>query len=145
MTAVLTQKESGVEQDDKTGGAETSTLPYASLSETAVKDLVKIFKLLADETRLRILFILHQTDEMNVLELCKLLRQRQPSVSHHLALLRVDGLIAMRREGKHNYYRILPKRFEEVVARVFNAAPGSPLRICFEEFELQYAPNKQSV
>ena len=113
--------------------SELNILPAAS-----VKQLVQLFKLLADETRVRILHLLQQTDELNVLELCKLLEQRQPSVSHHLALLRVAGLIDMRRDGKHNYYRVVPKEFEELVARVFQVSESSPLRVCFENYELRY-------
>ncbi|MBI2477901.1 MAG: metalloregulator ArsR/SmtB family transcription factor [Planctomycetia bacterium] len=108
------------------------------LPDTSVKQLVQLFKLLADETRMRILHLLHQADELNVLELCNLLDQRQPSVSHHLALLRVAGLIDMRRDGKHNYYRVVPKEFEALIARVFQASEASPLRVCFERFELRY-------
>ncbi len=108
------------------------------LADESVKQLVQFLKLLADETRVRILHLLQQTDELNVLELCKLLGQRQPSVSHHLALLRVAGLIDMRRDGKHNYYRVLPKEFEELIARVFSVSAGSPFRVCFENYELRY-------
>ncbi len=108
------------------------------LAEESIKQLVQLFKLLADETRVRILHLLHQADELNVLELCKLLNQRQPSVSHHLALLRVAGLIDMRRAGKHNYYRIVPKEFEALIARVFQASDSNPLRVCFENYELRY-------
>ena len=113
--------------------AEMSMLP-----EGSVKQLVQLFKLLADETRVRILHLLQQADELNVLELCNLLDQRQPSVSHHLALLRVAGLIDMRRDGKHNYYRVVPKKFEEFVAGVFPVSETSPLRVCFESYELRY-------
>ena len=108
------------------------------LPEGSVKQLVQLFKLLADETRVRILHLLQQADELNVLELCNLLEQRQPSVSHHLALLRVAGLIDMRRDGKHNYYRVVPEKFEEFVARVFQVSETSPLRVCFENYELRY-------
>ena len=108
------------------------------LPDESVKQLVQLFKLLADETRMRILHLLHQADELNVLELCNLLDQRQPSVSHHLALLRVAGLIDMRRDGKHNYYRVVPKEFETLISRVFQGSEASPLRICFEKFELRY-------
>lgn len=108
------------------------------LPEESVTQLVQLFKLLADETRVRILHLLQQIDELNVLELCNLLDQRQPSVSHHLALLRVAGLIDMRRDGKHNYYRVVPKEFEELVARVFQVSETSPLRVCFENYELRY-------
>ena len=108
------------------------------MPSSSVTQLVQLFKLLADETRVRILHFLHQADELNVLELCNLLEQRQPSVSHHLALLRVAGLIDMRRDGKHNYYRVVPKEFEALMARVFPSAGTSPLRICLDQYELRY-------
>ena len=108
------------------------------LPDESVTQLVRLFKLLADETRLRILHLLHQSDELNVLELCSLLDQRQPSVSHHLALLRVAGLIDMRRDGKHNYYRVIPKDFEALISRVCQGTELNPLRICFENYELRY-------
>jgi ArsR family transcriptional regulator len=110
------------------------------LSDDALKEIVQLFKLLADETRLKILHFLHQAGELNVLELCRRLCQRQPSVSHHLALLRVAGLIEMRRDGKHNYYRLQPKQFERLIATVFNAPPGSPFQLRFEDYLLRYDP-----
>jgi ArsR family transcriptional regulator len=108
--------------------------------DQALRDLCQLFKLLADETRLKILTLLRQTDELNVLELCSRLNQRQPSVSHHLALLRAAGLIDMRRDGKHNYYRVLLKRFEELIGLLFSSTQGEPQRIRFEDFELRYTP-----
>ena len=50
----------------------------ASLPDNIAKDLVQLFKLLSDETRLRILYYLMQQEELNVRALCKLLRQSQP-------------------------------------------------------------------
>lgn len=82
-----------------------------SLSPEVATDLVSLFKLLSDETRLQILFYLSQSRELNVGTLCNMLNQSQPAVSHHLALMRVAGLIDMRREGKHNFYRIEPSKF----------------------------------
>lgn len=110
------------------------------LTSDSIKELVQLFKLLADETRMRILYFLHQADELNVLELCTLLDQRQPSVSHHLALLRVAGLIDMRRDGKHNYYRIERPKFEEFARRAFEVAPSGPFRMLFDNQELRYGP-----
>jgi ArsR family transcriptional regulator len=112
--------------------------------EKTVSRLVRLFKLLADETRLKILCLLHDADELNVLELCQHLRQRQPSVSHHLALLRAAGLIDMRREGKHNYYRLLPRKFEELVSNVFRDTPDSSMKVGFDRFELRYVPISES-
>jgi ArsR family transcriptional regulator len=109
--------------------------------EQMVGEIVNLFKLLADDTRVRILYFLQQIDELNVRELCKLLRQRQPSVSHHLALLRVAGLIDMRRAGKHNFYRLVPTRFEQFITTFSGGMPGQPARVCFEGFELRYTPH----
>ena len=116
-----------------------SSTGAAALTNDAAKELVRWFKLLADETRLRILFFLYENNELNVRSLCDLLHQSQPAVSHHLALLRVDGLIQCRREGKHNYYRILPKRFEQLMSTVFNSLPGKQPQIRFDQWVLSYA------
>ena len=93
------------------------------VSDDVSKQLVQLFKLLSDETRLRILFYLRQREELHVRALCDLLKQSQPAVSHHLALLRVAGLIEARRDGKHNFYHLLPKRFEELIGMFFSAMP----------------------
>src|SRR6516225_11379168 len=76
------------------------------VSDQSVRELAQVFKLLSDETRLRILFYLALSPdgELHVTDLCHRLGQSQPAVSHHLALLRVSGLIESRREGKHNFY-----------------------------------------
>ena len=78
----------------------------AAVPETLIKDVVKLCKLLADETRLRILYYLTQSHELHVRALCELLGESQPAVSHHLALLRHGGIIAPRRQGKNNFYSL---------------------------------------
>jgi ArsR family transcriptional regulator len=103
------------------------TLPdLRHLPDHTAKRLVGLFKLMADETRLRILFLLQQRRELNVRTLCHLLDQSQPAVSHHLALLRMAGVIEMRRDGKHNFYRLAPKRFEELLAVLSAVSGGDP-------------------
>ena len=116
----------------------TATLP--DVSESVVKDLVTIFKLLSDETRLRILFYLSHNHELHVRALCEILRQSQPAVSHHLALLREAELIESRREGKHNYYRVVPERFQKMIALVFEAVPTDERAIRFDDYVLSYDP-----
>lgn len=108
--------------------------------DRVVKDLVKVFKLLSDETRLRVLLYLTQQSELHVRALCDLLEQSQPAVSHHLALLRVAGLIESRREGKHNFYHLLPDRFEMLLDTVFASVPKEERRIRFEDYVLSYNP-----
>ncbi|MFC1758444.1 ArsR/SmtB family transcription factor [Planctomycetota bacterium] len=84
------------------------------LNEGISKDVANAFKLLADETRLKILCFLVEENELNVRSLCERLAQSQPAVSHHLALMRHAGLIASRRQGKNNFYRLLPQRMTEI-------------------------------
>ncbi|HVX11730.1 MAG TPA: metalloregulator ArsR/SmtB family transcription factor [Pirellulales bacterium] len=119
----------------------TATLP--DVSETVVQDLVGIFKLLSDETRLRILFFLSQSRELHVRALCEILGQSQPAVSHHLALLKGKELIESRREGKHNYYRVVPERFQQMIGRVFQAVPTEERSIRFDDYVLSYSPEDQ--
>lgn len=111
----------------------------ASLSGDVIKQLVQLFKLLSDETRLRILFYLRQQEELHVRALCDLLKQSQPAVSHHLALLRVAGLIEARRDGKHNFYHLLPKRFDELTGLFFLAMPQADDAFGFDGSELTAA------
>lgn len=92
---------------------------FPELPHQLEKDLVQVFKLLSDETRLKILLYLLREGELHVSALCERLGQSQPAVSHHLALLRVAGLIEPRRDGKHNFYSIQRHRFHEIVAELF--------------------------
>ena len=98
--------------------------PFESLNEDVAKQLVQIFKLLADETRLKILSYLLQAGELNVRSLCDLLDQSQPAVSHHLALLKACGLIESRRDGKNNFYRVIPEQFGRFAEVLFRKVPG---------------------
>ncbi|WP_417850424.1 ArsR/SmtB family transcription factor [Thalassoglobus sp.] len=106
------------------------------ISNALEKDLVQVFKLLADETRLKILFLLGQEKELHVSALCERLGQSQPAVSHHLALLRVAGLIDPRRDGKHNFYSIQQNRFHTIMGKLFTTftEDGNASEFRFENF-----------
>lgn len=117
----------------------------ADVSGAAVKDLVKLFKLLSDETRLKILLYLTKEEELHVRALCDLLGQSQPAVSHHLALLRVAELADSRREGKHNFYRLVPHRFQQLLDLLFVAVPKEERRIRFEDYVLTYSPAQDAI
>ena len=109
-----------------------------AVSEQAVRELAQVFKLLSDETRLRVLFYLALNQELNVTELCNRLGQSQPAVSHHLALLRVSGLIESRREGKHNFYSVRTDQLGEMLVHVFSATGEMPKKVRFHDFTLTY-------
>src|SRR5437660_3788646 len=104
----------------ESGGSTLESMP--EVSEQAVRELAQVFKLMSDETRLRILLYLAQNRELHVTDLCNRLGQSQPAVSHHLALLRVSGLIESRREGKHNFYSVRSDYFGELLVDLFSAA-----------------------
>jgi DNA-binding transcriptional ArsR family regulator len=70
-----------------------------------LEQLTSLFRLLSDKTRLNILFLLGQ-GEKNVTALCEELKLPQPTVSHHLGLLRMSNVIANRRNGKQVYYSL---------------------------------------
>jgi ArsR family transcriptional regulator len=92
-----------------------------------VKDLAQLFKLLADETRLRILDMLGRRKELCVRDLWQRLGQSQPAVSHHLGLLRMAGLVETRQEGKHIYYRLDQERFGEMMQMIQHTRVGADL------------------
>lgn len=105
-------------------GSGKEVSPYEPLNEDVARQLVQLFKLLADETRLKILSYLLQAGELNVRSLCDLLDQSQPAVSHHLALLKSCGLIESRRDGKNNFYRVIPEQFGRFAEVLFRKVPG---------------------
>ena len=115
----------------------------ASLADKVSRELVQLFKLLADETRLRILYYLMQQDELNVRTLCRLLQQSQPAVSHHLALLREAGIIECRRDGKHNFYHLVPKRCQAYLDVVFGVSGDQNRKVRVEDAILTYGRDFQ--
>src|SRR4051794_12059677 len=64
-----------------------------------------LLRLIGDPSRIRIIRRLGE-GEQYVGELGALLGQTQPAVSHHIALLRVAGIIEARRAGKNNFYTL---------------------------------------
>lgn len=138
MVKVLTS-EPGTTQstDTKTNSDECGPM---TVSDDLVTDLVRLFKLLSDETRLRILYYLTQRNELHVRALCDLLHESQPAVSHHLALLRVAGLIERRREGKHNFYGLKTRQFSTLLDMLFAAMPEGSRRIRLDDYMLSHVP-----
>jgi DNA-binding transcriptional ArsR family regulator len=71
----------------------------------SMTDIVRIFKALADPTRLRITLLLSRR-ELCVCELMYILRMEQSRVSHHMRVLRDAGIAEDVREGRWIIYRI---------------------------------------
>jgi ArsR family transcriptional regulator len=80
--------------------------------------LAEIFKALADPTRVAIVNRLSAADTVCVCDLTDAFDLSQPTVSHHLRILRDAGLVEAERRGTWAYYRLVPEtidRLREVV------------------------------
>lgn len=67
---------------------------------------INFFKALGDRTRLRILEILYNAGEMNVDSLTHHFDMSQPTISHHLAILKGAKILKMEKRGKEAYYSL---------------------------------------
>ncbi len=89
-------------------------------------DLDDCLKALADDTRQDILLLL-QKREMNVGELGEHFATTQPTLSHHLAVLRRANLVVTHRDGQHIVYRANPtcivQCISELMARIRKEHP----------------------
>src|SRR5215813_1533601 len=96
------------------------------MSETEVQTLLAFFRALADESRLRLLGLIADR-ERSVQELAALLALKEPTISHHLAMLKRVGLVRLRIEGTRHWYRldsdVLHRKSREILAdRIEKAA-----------------------
>ena len=126
----------------KTRAPKGAPIPVAAapikVSEMTIQQLSKVFKLLADENRLRIVLALAQDGELHVSALCDLLGQSQPAVSHHLTLMRLTGLVGYRRDGKHNYYRLASGFMRELLEQFFADSGNGQRQLQFDDFALSF-------
>ncbi len=118
------------------GKTPRSAAPSSNGTGRAVKELSDLFKSLADENRLKILFMLAEHGEMNVSAIGDELGQSQPAVSHHLTQLRNAGLIDYRREGKFNFYALTPGGLHGLIDHLFPV--GGPARLSLGGVEMTF-------
>jgi DNA-binding CsgD family transcriptional regulator len=86
--------------------------------------LLAFFKALADESRLRIVGLLAQ-GERSVQELATLLDLKEPTISHHLAILKAQGLVSVRAEGTTRWHRLDASALEGMSRRVLEPAAAA--------------------
>ncbi|HID08598.1 TPA: transcriptional regulator [Candidatus Micrarchaeota archaeon] len=86
-------------------GKEARKLKSGMPSDETAAKLAETFRVLADPTRVKILYLLSR-GELCVHDLAQVLGISQPSASHHLRILRYQGLVKSRREGKRIFYTI---------------------------------------
>ncbi|MFG1795264.1 metalloregulator ArsR/SmtB family transcription factor [Nocardia sp. NPDC049149] len=90
----------------------------APLSHNAAVELAVAFKALADPVRLRLLSLIASRpgEEVCVCELTPQFEQSQPTISHHLKVLREAGLIDCERRGTWVYYWAIPQVLQQLSA-----------------------------
>jgi ArsR family transcriptional regulator, zinc-responsive transcriptional repressor len=96
------------------------------LPDDQVSLVVEVFRMLADATRVQVLWSLAER-EMSVNELAEHVDKPAPSVSQHLAKLRMARLVRTRREGTTIFYSLENNHVRQlVVDAVYNAEHAGP-------------------
>ncbi|PZD94915.1 transcriptional regulator [Paenibacillus sambharensis] len=86
-----------------------------NLSEQQLTVPVRMFKALADETRMKIAYALTIEDEMCVCDVAHVIGSSTATASHHLRLLRDKGLAKSRKDGKLVFYSLDDEHVRELV------------------------------
>ena len=84
--------------------------------ETELDSLAELFKVFGDPTRIRILFVLFET-EVCVCDLARALNMTQSAVSHQLRILKQSRLVKNRREGKSMFYSLADDHVRTMIAQ----------------------------
>jgi DNA-binding transcriptional ArsR family regulator len=89
--------------------------------------LLAFFKAMADESRLKIIGLLAQ-GERNVQELAGLLGLKEPTVSHHLSILKAQNLVTVRAEGTTRWHALDRDALEQLSKSVLQPAAAKAAR-----------------
>jgi ArsR family transcriptional regulator len=106
-------------------------LGAAALGESQAAELAAMFKALGDPVRLRMLSLIasHPGGEACVCEISATFDVSQPTISHHLKLLRAAGLLGCERRGTWVYYWVIPSALQQLssVLHVDDDLPATTL------------------
>jgi ArsR family transcriptional regulator, arsenate/arsenite/antimonite-responsive transcriptional repressor len=97
---------------------EIAPLVREPLSTEAATELAGMLKALSDPVRLRLLSVVasHRGGEACVCDISAGITVSQPTVSHHLKVLRTAGLLDSERRGSWVYYRVIPEALQQLSA-----------------------------
>lgn len=82
--------------------------------EEVLYDLAEFFKVFGDSTRIRILYVLFQS-EMCVCDIAEILNMTQSAISHQLRVLKQMQLVRFRREGKTVFYSLSDGHIKTII------------------------------
>ncbi len=106
-------------------GACCSPLIREPLTADWAGDLARMFKALGDPVRLRLLSLVasHENGEACVCDISDTFDLSQPTISHHLKVLRGAGLLDCQRRGTWVYYWVVPAALQQLSAVLSAADP----------------------
>ena len=84
--------------------------------EDTLYDLADLFKMFGDSTRMKIMFVLMQS-EMCVCDIAELLNMTQSAISHQLRILKQSKLVVSRREGKSVICRLADDHVRRIISQ----------------------------
>lgn len=84
-----------------------------------IEKSTQMLKAIAHPTRIKILQMLKDAKEHSVTEIYLGLECEQPTISHHLIIMKDKGVLKSRREGKNTYYSIKKDAFVDCVNKSF--------------------------
>ena len=84
--------------------------------EESLYDLAELFKVFGDTTRIRILYVLFES-EMCVCDIAEILNMTQSAISHQLRVLKQARLVRSRREGKQIYYFLADDHVRTIIGQ----------------------------
>ena len=107
------------------GVACCSPLIREPLTSDRVDDLARMFKALGDPVRLRLLSLIasHENGEACVCDISPTFDLSQPTISHHLEVLREAGLLDCERRGTWVFYRAVPAALQQLSSLLDAADP----------------------
>ena len=112
-----------------------SPLVREPLTEDWAGDLARMFKALGDPVRLRLLSLVasHAGGEACVCDISETFDLSQPTISHHLKVLRSAGLLDCERRGTWVYYWVIPSALQQLSAVLLTeSGPAVPSPTCAE-------------
>src|ERR1700754_660592 len=97
-------------------GCEVAPLVREPLSSEAAVELAGMLKALSDPVRLRLLSVIasRRGGEACVCDVSAGIDLSQPTISHHLKVLRTAGLLKSERRGSWVYYRVIPEALQRL-------------------------------
>lgn len=90
-----------------------------SIHPDEIQRMAKMFKALADDTRMKIAFALSQEDELCVCDVANIIGASTATASHHLRLLRNMGLAKYRKEGKLVFYSLDDDHIKQLIEMAY--------------------------